>query len=575
MANDDVAQQITKAFDGISSGIKIASRKKILKDLLEKGYLSFYKKASVDLFMQEHKDEGYEVNRENGEYRVYSTDKEFNELKFMNEEKLNYLCGLLKIFKDLRPLSIFFTNNNDDTISYSLVSYNIENNSTTVLEQGTIPYSTEFKIKALPVILVYMKKYNETSIVFEDEEKFKLNSAVDKEKSYVIFRGFKFEQQKSIYEMRNLVNTFVTGKNQEYKPSDFIFTGEKETQEKLLEDSNDKKNADIIINNYMSSASKVDGPLYVSIVKDSSGLAKYKLGYFDITNKKIVPLMERPIDFYGEFRTRVLPYLNRELKARGNLETIPVYDKFDEKMVTSKHNFGQSSIMILNGFTPEEVEYINNSLEEPKEKEKQNEVRKEFFRKYPDYDKMIMDIVNKYGYLKFTLEEFTEFARKFYIKEWDSTIKDDTVYVYPSMKTLYHADKSINASIYAAVRQAVEENDGTLSVVVDRLKDGSCKVEVNSYNKTTNSVKNLTKVRLMFEGDFLHNVLPFLSNALPILGPVSYKEFNLINFIDEIPMEMLKNKSVVMFKGLTPEMSKQLHEVIQFGDKVYFNSITK
>ena len=79
----------------------------------------------------------------------------------------------------------------------------------------------------------------------------------------------------------------------------------------------------------------------------------------------------------------------------------------------------------------------------------------------------------------------------------------------------------------------------------------------------------------MFEGEFVHNILPFLGDALPILGPVSYKEFNILNLNNELPVGMLKDKNVVMFRGLTPEMSNQLHEVVQFGDKVNFGSITR
>ena len=164
MANNEVADQISKAFSGFAGGFKVASRKRELKELMEKGYLSFYKNASANLFMQEHKEEGYILKFVDGAYRIFPPDDEITSLnKYINDENLAYMCGLVKIFKDFGPLSVIFTNNNDDTLLYSIINYNFDTNSTIVLGKGIIPYSTELQIKALPTLLVDLKNYNQTT----------------------------------------------------------------------------------------------------------------------------------------------------------------------------------------------------------------------------------------------------------------------------------------------------------------------------------------------------------------------------------------------------------------------------
>lgn len=565
MSNNDAAKDIANAFNGIASGVKIASRKRELKELMENGYLAFHKNAAAELYMNEHKEEGYTLSRINGDYRIFPPDDDITSIKsYINDPALANMCGLVKIFKDYQPLSIIFSMS-DDNLSYSLVSYDNKNNSTIVLGHDVVSYSTEFQIKALPTILIDLKNYNDTFVVLEDEEKFNLMDAPDKTKSYAIFKGFNYEQQKTIYEVKNFANNFVNDNRSQTKDKleDVIFTGE---EKNASSDELDKKNAQIIIDGFMHYASQVEGPLFVSIVKDTDGNGKYKLGSIDAKNKKIVTLTERPINYYGEFRKTVLPFLNRELQARGRYKRRPMYGKLDENVVTNLENFGDYSILLFNGFTEAEIVYTNEMLKKSEEnKNIDSEMPKEFFIKYADYNKMMMDKVSKNGYLCLSKQEFIEFSTKFSHNDWDTTLRGDKVYIYPPIKTLMQSDKSINTNIFTAVRTGIQENNGTISVLVDRLEDGSCKVEVNRYDNDTNSLVNLATVRVMFEGDFLQNILPFLYNSLPILGPVTYKEFSLFNLDLELPIGMLKNKNVVMFRGLTPEMSRQLHNVIEFG----------
>lgn len=625
-----------------ASEVKIAGRKEMLEELMEKGFLSFNKSYIADLFMNAYQGKCVLKKTPSGEYRVYSTNEDLVSLNsFINEYALVYMCGLTDLFSDYNPLSFVFNANKDETFSYTLIGRNPIDNTETIITRGEVNYSTEFQIKALPSLLIELRKYNNTLLVIEDGEEFNVDTAPDKERSYVVFKNLSYEQKKVIYEVKDFANKFVDSTKVKSKNDlSAIYTWEKQSLGMDSFNELDKENAEDIIKNYTKYANELNCPFYVTVAKNNDGTCNFKLQCIDEEINEVVTLVDKNINFYGEFRTKVLPILHADLEVNGGVGKVALYNNNLSQPIDYK-KFGNSSVMFFVGFSKLEMEYIQDGLknikykpkprpkvkpkpkpkteteptteevtekvepkqegvesavpeevavdteigkeetpadrqqveETPKEEQHDDLSKKEPVKQVSsndDYNKMISDKVSKFGYLKLSSKEFKEFTQKSQYIDWNTNIVDDSVFVYPSIKILNEFDKNINATIFTTIRDAIQADDGKISVFVNRLNDGSCMVDIKSFDSKTNSTVNLSSVRVIFEGDFLQNILPFIHNSLPILGPVVYKEFSVINLGDEIPAYMVKDKNVVMFNGLTTEMSQQLHKAIEFEDMPHF-----
>ena len=535
----------------------------LMKELLQKGYMSF---DSLNLAKKVAEDPRYKnmtLEEIDGEFRVIPKTNEITELRdFINDSETALLCAMVKTNCE-RPLSFLIEKLNDEECLVKLSYFNSSTNEFDNLGTYNIPYCNELFIKALPTIYLDLIHSFKVPLVIEQENKFKL----DKENAYngaMIFRGFGAQDQNVIVGMKKFAEEFKSGQRNKVKFENVIFTGYSKSLSQQIDEKREKKEAEEIINNFDMLADKNKGPLYITLTERGDGYLTYKLDCYDLATKKIKNLFFKAIHSLGLFTEEALPYIVNKLEERGKVDKNFYLGAFDMNTIISNPETCKNNQVLLIGFTKDRIDELYNKIfpnSIKTAKEKEDAIWKPF-NEYADYRRSIESIIKEQGYLDLNTQEMEEFSQKSEYNYFDRTYKNGRWIVYPSTRELNFFDKEINDSMALSIINTMKEDSNQLSLIVDCFLDGTCTVKLKKFNKEQLCLDLVKEVRVLFNGNFLHNVLKLANDVFSITGQMEVIDLDLKDRNKPLNGNIFVDKNVLIFYGLTPDMKESVMQVI-------------